>query len=71
MIQYTIPFSGKVSLKLYNSTGRLVETLIDEYQNTGSYSLKIDNWKLEISKGIYFLRYETTTDAKELKLIVE
>jgi len=71
VIQYTIPFSGKVSLKLYNSTGRLVETLIDEYQNTGSYSLKIDNWKLEISKGIYFLKYETSTDTKEIKLIVE
>jgi hypothetical protein len=68
-IRYTVPISGKVSLKLYNTTGRLVETLKNEYTNAGSYTLNIDNWK--IAKGIYFLRYNDNTNQKEIKLIVE
>jgi hypothetical protein len=70
-IRYTVPVAGKVSLKLYNATGRLVETLVNEYQSTGSYTLNINNMKSNISKGIYFLKLETTSDTKETKLIIE
>jgi hypothetical protein len=71
MIRYTVPVAGRVTLKLYNTVGQMINTLIDEYQNTGSYTLNIDNCKLDISKGVYFLKYETTTNSKEIKLIVE
>jgi hypothetical protein len=70
-IHYTIPVSGQVSLKLYNATGQLIKTLANEYQNTGSYTLDIDNWSLHISSGIYFLKFEIKTDTKEIKLIIE
>lgn len=70
-VHYTVPVSGKASLKLYNTTGRLIEILIDEYQNAGSYTLELGTWKLKISKGIYFLRYEDMTNRAEVKLIVE
>ena len=72
-IRYTVPVSGKVTLKLYNTTGRLVETLLDGHINAGSYTYKFEirNSKFEIPAGIYFLKYETSTDAKEIKLIIE
>ena len=70
-IQYIVPISGKVSLRLYNTTGKLVETLINEYANVGSHTLAIDNWTLKIPRGIYFLRYETVNYRTELKLIVQ
>ena len=70
-VRYTVPVSGKVSLKLYNSSGRLVETLLDDYHNAGSYSLEIGNWKLNIPSGGYFLKYESNTNKSEVKLIVQ
>jgi len=70
-IRYTVPVTGKVTLKLYNATGRLIETLLDDYKTAGSYTLNIDNSKLNISKGVYFLRYENSTDKSEIKLIVQ
>ena len=70
-IRYTVPVSGKVSVKLYNGTGRLIETLIDEHQNTGLYTLNIENWKLKIPNGVYFLKYESDMNKSEIKLIVQ
>jgi len=69
LIYYTVPVAGKVIIKLYNPTGRLIETIIDEHQNVGSYTLKIENWKLKIAKGIYFLKYEDMNSKKEIKII--
>jgi hypothetical protein len=66
-IRYTVPVSGKVSIKLYNATGRLIETLNNSYLNTGTYSTTLSN----ISSGIYFLKYESNTDKAEVKLIVQ
>jgi hypothetical protein len=54
-IHYVIQVSGKVSIKLYNTTGRLINTLLDEYQNAGVYSLNIDNGKLRLPRGVYML----------------
>jgi hypothetical protein len=70
-IRYTVPVSGRVSISLYNTTGRLVKTLINENQTKGNHSLVIDNWQLKISRGVYFLRYETNNATHETKLIIE
>ncbi len=70
-IRYTVPIAGKVSIKLYNATGRLIETLVNDNLNAGTYTLKIENWKSKISKGVYFLKYESDTDKSVLKLIVQ
>ena len=71
VIYYTVPISGRVTLKLFNATGRLIETFIDEHLNAGSYTLSIDNWKLKIPRGVYFLRYSDATNQSEIKLIVQ
>jgi hypothetical protein len=68
-IRYTVPVAGKVSLKLYNTTGQLINTIYNGRLEAGSYSMRLTSQTL--AKGIYFLKYETKTDAKEIKLIVE
>jgi hypothetical protein len=68
-IRYTVPISGKVSLKLYNATGQLINTIYHGQLEAGSYAMRLTSHSL--AKGIYFLKFETKTDAKELKLIVE
>jgi hypothetical protein len=66
-IRYTVPISGKVSLKLYNSTGRLIETLVNTNLDAGSYTSTLST----IAKGVYFLKYESNTNKTEVKLIVQ
>jgi hypothetical protein len=68
-IRYTVPISGKVTIKLYNAIGRLVETLADEYLNAGTYTTRLSAKSL--AKGVYFLKFETDTYKSDLKLIVQ
>lgn len=68
-IRYTVPISGKVSIKLYNATGRLIETLINDNLNSGTYTMKLSANTL--AKGVYFLKYEDNTNKSEVKLIVQ
>ena len=55
-IFYRVAFSGFVTLKVYNITGELVETLINEVKQIGNYSVKFDASKL--STSIYFYRLQ-------------
>jgi hypothetical protein len=68
-IHYTVPIAGKVTLKLYNSNGGLVETLINNCVNTGVYTVRLSAARL--AKGVYFLKYQTTTQREEIKLIIQ
>ncbi len=53
-IEYTIPKNGNVSLKVYDITGKEAATLIDKYQNAGTY---ITMWDASnFSSGVYFYR---------------
>jgi len=53
-IEYTIPKTSKVELKLFDITGREVGTLVNFNQNPGTYRVKLDASKL--ASGIYFYR---------------
>jgi len=53
-IEYSIPTSGFVTLRVYDAIGRNVQTLISEYQEANYYSVIFDASNL--SSGIYFYR---------------
>jgi hypothetical protein len=61
-IRFQIPVKTKVDLKIYNSVGRLVNTLINDEINPGYYTMSW-NGRDEIgrtqSNGIYFIRLKT------------
>ena len=42
MINYQLPKTGQVSLKIYNISGQLVKTLVNREQGAGSYSVQWD-----------------------------
>jgi hypothetical protein len=67
-IRYNVTTSGKVSMKLYNSTGKLISTLVDETKPAGSYTFDL---KQEIPQGIYFIKYNNGTTTSETKVIVQ
>lgn len=56
-INYSIPKSGLVTLKVYNVFGQEVSTLVNEVKNNGNYS--IDFNASNLSSGVYY--YELTS----------
>lgn len=56
-IEYTLVASSNVSLRVYDVTGRLVQTLVDEPQSRGVYSVDFDARGL--ASGVYV--YEIIT----------
>ncbi len=56
-IEYTVPKSAEVSLKVYNVLGQEVKTLVDLRQNAGRYRATWngeDSHGQKVSSGIYF-----------------
>jgi len=68
-INYDLPKSGNVVLKVYNQLGKEVSTLVNSYKNAGSYELNFDGSNL--SSGIYFYKLEADglTATKKMLLI--
>ena len=54
LIHYVVPVAGYVSLKIYNLLGEEVATIVDEFQNAGSMSVR---WNAgDVPGGVYFYR---------------
>ena len=69
VIQYELPVSGNISLKVYDVLGNEVAYLVNERQNAGSHSVKFDGNNL--SSGVYFYKLETDdfSDTRRMVLI--
>lgn len=68
-INYELPKSGFVSLKIYDVTGREVMQLVNKTQEAGYYSVKFNG--IYFSSGIYFykLTSENYYEVKKMVLI--
>ncbi len=53
-ISYEIPYDSKVSLKIFDISGREIRTLVDEYKAAGYYTIDLNASGL--ASGIYFYR---------------
>ncbi len=51
-IEYTIPKSGQLTLKVYDILGRAVETLVDRNENAGGHIVQFDGSRF--ASGVYF-----------------
>ncbi|MCK9409944.1 MAG: S8 family serine peptidase [Bacteroidetes bacterium] len=54
IIQYEVPYSGPVQLKVYDVLGREVSTIVNEYKTAGRYLAEFNAGNL--SSGLYFCR---------------
>ena len=68
-INFSIPKSGLVTLKVYNVLGKEVASLVNEVKNAGSYAVDFDG--SELTSGTYFYRIEAGdfTDVKKMILL--
>lgn len=58
IISYDLPEGGAVSIRIYDLTGRLVTTLVEENKAAGRYQVTLN--AAALSSGVYF--YELKTD---------
>ena len=68
MIQYSIPKTSMVSIKVYDILGRQVETLVNGQKVAGNYSVQFNGSNL--SSGIYFYRIESGDFVQTKKLVL-
>jgi hypothetical protein len=68
-IKYSMPAAGLVKLTVYNMLGKEVATLINRYQESGSYSVEFNGSNLASGVYIYSLTVGNQTVTKKMNLI--
>jgi hypothetical protein len=68
-INFTLPKSGLVTMKVYDVLGKEITTLVNEVKNAGIYKVDFNGAKL--SSGIYFYKLESNgfSQVKKMMLI--
>jgi photosystem II stability/assembly factor-like uncharacterized protein len=68
-IRYSIPSASNVTVKIYDMLGNEVMTVVNAYQNAGTYAGPVDASKL--ASGVYFytIKAGNFTDTKKMTLI--
>lgn len=67
-IKYIISKSGKVKLTIYDSKGRNIEVLVDDYNNNGTYTIPFNVRKY--TPGLYFCKLTTGNLEQTIKILV-
>jgi hypothetical protein len=68
-IRYSLTIESRVSLQLFDLTGRNVATLVNGTQPAGRYSVPLSSVRL--SAGVYFVKLQAGNYCSTRKLIVE
>ncbi len=72
-INYRVPARSHVSVKIYDVRGRLIQTLVDNNKEVGSYSVQWngkDSGGSQVSSGIYLYTMETDNNFRSTKKMV-
>lgn len=67
-IEYILPQSGQVTLKVYDNTGRMVQQLVGEYKQAGYYTINFDGSSL--GSGIYYYHLTVGTYQMTKKMML-
>ncbi len=68
-ITYQLPTAGNVSLKVFDVLGKEVAVLVDEYKNSGKYSVNFDAGNLSSGVYIYTIKSGDLISSKKLMLM--
>lgn len=67
-IEYTAPVNTHVTLKIYDILGKEITTLVDKYQNSGSY---IVIWNASnLSSGVYFYKLVAGNNVETKRMLL-
>jgi hypothetical protein len=66
-ITYSLPVSTRLSLRLFDASGRLTSRLLESKQAAGDHRVMLPPG---LASGVYFVRLETEEERAELKFVV-
>ena len=72
-IKYGLPAAANVTIKIYDMLGQEVKTLVSEYKNAGTFSVRwngVNNSGDRVSGGTYICRVVSASNVKTIKLIL-
>lgn len=72
-ISYDLARAGKVNLTVYDVSGRVVRTLLDQDHPPGRFSVQWegrDNYGHSVAAGVYFTRLTTPRERKTIKMVL-
>ena len=69
LIRYRILVAGNVQIKAFNMLGREIKTLVDEYQQAGTYTVSFISEKTTSGGGILYYRMTVDNYSKTMKMI--
>jgi photosystem II stability/assembly factor-like uncharacterized protein len=67
-IKYQIPINGFVTLRVFNTIGEEVSTLVNEFKSAGNYEIHFD--AEDLTSGIYFYRLKVDNFNSTRKMIL-
>jgi len=67
-IEFDLPSSGSVTLKVYNILGQEVASLINGYRSAGHYSVQFDASRL--STGVYIYRLQSAANTMTKRMVL-
>ena len=71
-IKFSLPDDGFITLKIYNVTGQLVKTLVNENMTQGNHTIEwnaTNDFGITLPTGIYFYRLQAGSLVKTSKMI--
>lgn len=67
-VDFAVPEAGKVSIKVYNLVGQVMETLVDDYTSAGFHTV---SWNASsVPSGLYFITVEAGENVSTQKLML-
>lgn len=69
-IKYEIPGYNYVTLKIYDTLGREIATLVNEYMSKGIYEYKFDAAEYNLSSGVYFYELKISNGHQIKKMMI-
>jgi hypothetical protein len=73
MISYMMGRPGEAKIRVFDTTGREVRTLVDGRQQAGEHSVRWDgrdNAGAQVSPGVYFVRLESLGVTESAKMVI-
>jgi len=64
-IEYSIPFDSRVSLKVYDVSGRFIAELVNGFETAGTYQVNFNASSL--SSGVFFYSLVTESNGEKIK----
>lgn len=68
IIRFSVPVAGRVTLKIYNTLGQEISTLVEGELTTGSYETEFD--ASGNSSGVYYYRLASSSYSETRKMLI-